>query len=198
VLESNCYNLKAVKDMNTLHPHPQDAPSRQVVANRLAGVLFGEPMKKCFKCLEEKPIEQFYVHPRMADGHLGKCKECTKNDVNARYNDPAAKERIAKYERERSKRPERRANRMVYIKTSRVVNKEKWIARVKVMRAIKANKLIRLPCAVCGDPKSQAHHDDYSKPLDVRWLCFYHHRKEHGQNPKEPKSTPANMDPPPF
>ena len=40
--------------------------------------------KKCFKCLEWKPLTEFYAHKKMADGHLGKCKSCTRSDVKKR------------------------------------------------------------------------------------------------------------------
>jgi len=46
-------------------------------------------------------------------------------------------------------------------------------------KAIQRNKLLREPCEVCGVVNSEAHHDDYTKPLSVRWLCFKHHREHH-------------------
>jgi hypothetical protein len=32
---------------------------------------------------------------------------------------------------------------------------------------------------VCGNAATHAHHDDYSKPLEVRWLCRAHHSEHH-------------------
>jgi hypothetical protein len=58
-------------------------------------------------------------------------------------------------------------------------NKSKVNARSVTSRAIKSGKLIQLPCEVCGFPITEAHHDDYSKPLNVRWLCVKHHKELH-------------------
>lgn len=59
---------------------------------------------------------------------------------------------------------------------------EKNIARMKVYRAIRAGKLKRLPCEVCGDPKSEAHHHrGYEYPLEVQFLCRLHHNEIENQ-----------------
>lgn len=53
---------------------------------------------------------------------------------------------------------------------------EKNKARRKVRYAIKTGKLIKQPCEFCGETEVFAHHDDYSKPLEVRWVCRSCHR----------------------
>lgn len=55
-------------------------------------------------------------------------------------------------------------------------------ARDAVANAIRDGRLTKGPCEKAGpgcDGKVHAHHTDYAKPLDVRWLCEAHHREEH-------------------
>jgi hypothetical protein len=66
-----------------------------------------------------------------------------------------------------------------YLATYRARFPEKRRAQGAVANAIRAGKLVRRPCAVCAADPSEAHHDDYSKPLDVRWLCRRCHKAHH-------------------
>lgn len=82
-----------------------------------------------------------------------------------------SKEYKAAYEREvRSKRP-----------ADQLKNATRWQTR----RAIANGTLVKQPCEVCGALKVEAHHDDYSKPLDVRWLCRIHHIEHHNRERAE-------------
>lgn len=60
--------------------------------------------KKCFKCGEVKPLTKFYKHKRMADGHINKCKECSKKDTSGNY----------------------RKNKAYYQESDRKRNKDRW------------------------------------------------------------------------
>ena len=140
-----------------------------------------ERMKKCFKCLKNKPLNQFYTHKQMGDKHLGKCKDCTKKDAKKRYEDPVAKKKIVEYERLRFKNPKRKNKIREYQLKRRNLHPGKERAYRVVFRALRTGKIIKLPCMVCGNSKSQAHHQDYRSPLKVKWLCFKHHREQHGQ-----------------
>lgn len=118
--------------------------------------------KVCKKCGMKKPIDDFYECKSNRDGHLGKCKECTKRDVvNYRKKSPVAALNTR-------------------IKTC-AKNPTHSNAHRVVAAAIEAGKL-KTPneCQGCGRKASEtrlsAHHHDYTKPLDVIWLCAACHR----------------------
>ena len=93
------------------------------------------------------------------------CKLCKEDFITARKeqflcsNCSGGNE--AKYDaqkRHRAKHPERARARDI-------VNK-------RIMRGV---SLFKQPCEVCNESEAEAHHHDYSKPLDITWLCEYHH-----------------------
>jgi hypothetical protein len=71
--------------------------------------------------------------------------------------------------------------RAEYLVKYRRQNPGKNLARKQVQNALIKGILVRQPCAVCGNEKSQGHHNDYTKPLDVIWLCDKHHKERHKQ-----------------
>jgi hypothetical protein len=68
---------------------------------------------------------------------------------------------------------------------------DKTDARAAAQKAVRDGVLKRGPCEDCGDPDTEAHHDDYSRPLDVRWLCRRHHSDWHRDHPPVPGVTRA-------
>ncbi len=74
---------------------------------------------------------------------------------------------------------ERKAQRLRYIKR----HPEKHKARQAVLNAVNRGKLIRVDsCNRCGSQEAiEAHHADYSKPLQIEWLCYACHCTEHGR-----------------
>lgn len=133
-------------------------------------------MKKCFKCGESKPLTEFYKHDQMKDGHVNKCKECNKKDVR----DHRTKniDKIRAYDRDRGNRQS-----LEDLQKYRKKYPNKYRARRMVANAIKSKKLFKEPCEMCGKAETvHAHHDDYLKPLNVRWLCATHHHQWHAKN----------------
>ena len=127
----------------------------------------------------------------MADGHLGKCKDCAKADAEEtrrlKMQDP--KWVIAEAERCRLKMERSRKAGKAMVITPEMKRDimaryhEKYPLRKKANRmlsnALRDGKIKRKPCEVCGDIKSEGHHDDYSKLFDIRWLCKKHHTEHH-------------------
>lgn len=65
---------------------------------------------------------------------------------------------------------------------SKPENRIKIKARGKIKHLCRVGKVTRGSCEKCGEPNAHAHHEDYSKPLDVRWLCSKCHGLEHRSN----------------
>lgn len=135
--------------------------------------------KACFKCGVVKPLSDFYRHSKMKDGTLNKCKECTRSDVHGRY--VATRPERSLYERHRQQQPKRKQDRLKYRAAHQERYPEKYKARTAVSNAVRDGRLVKRPCESCGVDKAQAHHEDYSRPLDVQWLCFACHCRAHGK-----------------
>ena len=155
-------------------------------------------MKSCFKCGGRKPLSDFYRHPNMPDGHVNKCKECNKKDV--RENRRKRIDYYREYDRRRAMRPDRVEARKLYQNSdqgkavlreirSRYIEKNpiKYSAHIMVGNAVRDGRLLKPEeCESCGVSRKRlhGHHDDYAKPLEVRWLCAKCHKdwhKEHGE-----------------
>lgn len=137
-------------------------------------------MKTCFKCHTEKPLSEYYKLASMADGHLNKCKECAKRDASEHRSNNL--ERLRDYDRRRfQEQPKRREATFLNAKAFRLKNPEKYHAHSVVNYAIKAGKLTKPNCCQsCGiDKRLHGHHDDYTKPLEVLWLCVPCHAARH-------------------
>ena len=133
--------------------------------------------KICIACGKTLPVTEFYRHPQMADGHLGKCKECCKRQaLERRY---AKLTEIRQYDSQRAKTPKRRADLKLNVRKMRELYPEKNKARAAISRAVRSGKIVPQPCAMCGATKTEAHHTDYSKPFDVVWVCRSCHFKIH-------------------
>lgn len=54
-------------------------------------------------------------------------------------------------------------------------------ANNKIQTELRAGRLLKQPCEVCGSTENiEAHHKDYSKPLEINWLCVTHHNEKDG------------------
>lgn len=62
-------------------------------------------------------------------------------------------------------------------------------ARALMAKAIRDGVLKRMPCEVCAEVKSEGHHEDYFKPLEIKWLCKKHHAEVHRKYKIPPKRS---------
>jgi ribosomal protein S27AE len=155
--------------------------------------------RTCKKCGFTKPASDFYVQQKT------ECKECTKKRV--RENRAANIDYYREFDRQRANLPHRVEARKAYAETDQGKeahrraksaylqrsperrkesikvwgdnNREKRDAHKAVFLALYHGSIAKQACESCGATKTQAHHDDYSKPLDVRWLCVSCHVAHH-------------------
>jgi len=126
-------------------------------------------MKSCSRCHAFKPLADFDHSRRSRDGRHHRCKVCDRRRDKQRRADGSLSRSIRDW---KQRNP--------------IASKAHRILR----NAIKRGDIQRGPCSECGKPGAHGHHEDYSKPLVVTWLChpchMEHHRLErfygHGQS----------------
>ena len=134
--------------------------------------------KTCSKCRRVLPLHEFYA------GETSWCKSCRRQQSLDYYY--AHRERCLQAAKEWQRaHPDRvrvyHKNLPTEVKTGyttrhRWKHPERAYARSAVTHALNAGRLVRGPCEVCeATERIEAHHDDYGKPLEVRWLCHEHH-----------------------
>jgi hypothetical protein len=126
--------------------------------------------KYCRGCKETRPVSFFHPRKDRPCGYYASCRLCV-NKRGALY-------KRKNFERIKQKfKPKKRpaSKRMEDFQKMKEKFPEKIMARTICRNAVALGKLKRLSCEECGEGKSQAHHEDYSKPLDVKWLCRKHH-----------------------
>jgi hypothetical protein len=126
----------------------------EVEARRQAGERW------CSRCRQWKPLAEFHSNPSRRLAASGYCGECFAGWTKEHGVDSAA--RVRRYR-------------------DNPTNVGKELARQAVRTALRTGGLNKGPCEIGGDcsGRIEAHHDDYSKPLEVRWLCRRHHGRSH-------------------
>ena len=164
----------------------ENAPS----ANHTIGIV-----KRCSRCKKVKSGEEFHKDRSRIDGLQHRCRSCTKELDHKRYilNGDKIRDYSINYNKNnRAKRLEWRTKnskriKEVYNLYRQKEDKEKRLQRVRkyekkypdrskaktaINNAIKSGKIEKGICAICDSNKYiQGHHDDYSKPMQVDWLC---------------------------
>lgn len=129
--------------------------------------------KKCIKCSVIKTKAEFTIDKRMRNEMGSVCRVCS-----SIYNRKWRKEpKQIRYIKQWNSNNRDKINKS--IKEYKGKNPLKSQAHSIVQWAIKKGRLTKMPCLICDDTQSEAHHEDYSLPLDVLWLCKKHHKERH-------------------
>lgn len=148
-------------------------------------------MKTCIKCSQTKQLSDYYKYNQRY--YSSYCKECQNSYVKNNPHTPTRQRarsnndisvlsaiRLSDREyqrRRRAQNPQWKARQTLeyYHK-----NKEKIKAHRLIHKQLMTGQMKKLPCQICNaSTHIQGHHPDYSKPLEVVWLCPSHHKLEH-------------------
>ncbi len=142
-------------------------------------------MKRCLRCKTNKNLNAFYGHQGMKDGHLNICKECTKTRVKKHRN--LNLDKIQAYDRFR-RRMENLTSEQLDKKRNRLVKNRSDSQRryrkkhPEKAKALNKSQRIKRPseCSCCGKKgKVEGHHEDYSRPMELTFLCNQCHNFIH-------------------
>lgn len=132
-------------------------------------------MKICFKCGINKPLEEFYKHKMMLDGHLNKCKDCAKMDVKERYDEKILEPEFIEKERKRGREKYRR----LYVGTGKAKPENNIRYALKFPEKVQAQSM----SASLKKPfdNAEKHHWSYNAEhfKCVIWITKQQHKKAH-------------------
>jgi hypothetical protein len=148
--------------------------------------------KTCSKCGKKKKLEDFYKRPTGRLGVTAHCKKCDNVRSRANYRkNPYECNQKAKEHNRKNPEQKKRQHKRYYEKHKDKINAKiaernrKYPKRAKaisiVRSALMKGTLVRpSQCSKCDNKKNiQAHHEDYSKPLEIIWLCASCHAGLH-------------------
>lgn len=115
------------------------------------------------------------MSPALPSCVCGDCRLCRQREASAKW-----RERNRKEAREADKRWRRSPEGLAWSRARYKRDKIKVAARRAVTNAVRDGRLEKGKCERLGPDckgRVEGHHEDYSRPLEVRWLCGHHHRE---------------------
>ncbi len=135
----------------------------------------------CAGCGQDKFADGFYPDRSSRSGFCRLCKACTK----ARHSTPEfmakTRERVRQWRILNPRIPKPRVTR-ARVTLDPAVARQRYLARGILRKAVQDNRIVKPGvCSDCGSATERmelhGHHEDYSKPLEVAWLCRKCHNR---------------------